>query len=441
MRYAFLSFLLAWIFPERGDRNRFRNLCNSIDDREYSKTLYSKTYPNKLKKISLAAKKRKIKILFLNSEISKWQYQMLYEKFDSHSGFDVQLAIYPNEDSLKKMSQDELKNSIEANYNYFCNKNMSVSYAYDFEKEKFIDLKTFKPDIVFYEQPWALPKKYSVLNVSKFALTMYCSYGSQITNGSNEYSTNLHKEIYKEFIDNEYIKQILIDHDVNNEVPVFAGQLKLDMYLKPLNDSNICWKTNGKKRIIWAPHFSFYRNSILGFGTFDWNYKFFYEYAKQHQEYEFIFKPHTRLKYTIIEQNLMSEEEVDKYFKDWDALPNAQVITGCNYIDMFKASDLMITDCNSFLYEYLPTNKPLIHMIGRYTVGHNEFGQKLCRGYYAVEDIEGLSEILNELLVNENDYLKNVREEVIKNDLVQPEGGTAQFILDYIIKLLKGEEQ
>ena len=71
---------------------------------------------------------------------------------------------------------------------------------------------------------------------------------------------------------------------------------------------------------------------------------------------------------------------------------------------MFRTSDWLITDCNSFLYEYLPTNKPVIHLINDKSVGHNEYGQKLISGYYPAKNIEETNQLLEQLLLPESGW-------------------------------------
>lgn len=159
---------------------------------------------------------------------------------------------------------------------------------------------------------------------------------------------------------------------------------------------------------------------------------------KKNPEIEFIIKPHPELKRQIVRQGLMSISEMTQYFDMWEKLPNAQVYEYGNYFDMFRTSDLLITDCNSFLYEYLPTKKPVIHLIGKNSAGHNDFGQKIISGYYPAKNIEELTSQLNLVLFKGQDPLLSVRENVIERDLIQPEGGVAKFISNYITQLLGG---
>lgn len=436
MKYSIVSTLIAWIFPTKQDRADFRKFCNDIDLRQDTETIWSR-YPKLIKHLKNEFSKRKLKVVFLSSENPKWVYQYLYEEFANNPKFDVQVLITVRDKLLKKKYEFlEYEKLARKNYNCFKENGMNAAYAFDFKKKEYINLKKFDPDIVFYEQPWELSKKQGVKEISKYALPLYCTYGSCITNGINEYSESFYRDVYTYFIDNECVKKVLVEHGCREQALVVCGQPKLDAYLKPINQSNIIWKSQNKKRVIYAPHHSFYKDSMLGFGTFDWNYNFFFNFAKNHPEIEFIIKPHPELKRQIVQQGLMSISDMTQYFEMWENLPNAQVYEYSNYFDMFRTSDLMITDCNSFLYEYLPTKKPVIHLISKNSVGHNDFGEKIISGYYNASNIDELTSQLDTVLFKGQDPLLSVREKIIAEDLIQPEGSVAKFISNYITQIL-----
>ena len=439
MKYSIVSTLIAWIFPTKQDRADFRRFCKDIDARQDTEIIWSR-YPQLLKHLQHEYSKRKLKVVFLNSENAKWVYQAVYEEFAKNPKFDVQVLITVREKLLKdKYKFLEYKKLAEKDYNFFKKLGFNVDYAFDFKKKEYINLEKFKPDIIFYEQPWDLCELQSIKNTSQYALPLYCAYGSCITNGTNEYSEVFYRDVYTYFLDNKSIKKTLIEHGCKEDALVVCGQPKLDAYLKPINQDNIIWQTKNKKRVIYAPHHSFYKDSILGYGTFQWNYQFLYEFAKKHPEIEFILKPHPELRKAIVQHELMTISEMTQYFKNWESLPNAQIYEYGNYFDMFRTSDLLITDCNSFLYEYLPTKKPVIRLISENSVGHNSFGEKIIAGYYNASNIEELNTLLELILFKNKDPLLSVRERIIAEDLIQPEGGVSKFIANYISGILGGK--
>lgn len=397
-------------------------------------------YKTVVARLSKEIKTRKLKVVFINSECAKWSYQSLYDEMKNSKYFEPMVLISVRKTLLKKKYDFlNFKKTIQDNYQFFKRNGINVKYAFDLQNEKYIDLKKFKPDIIFYEQPWDLDKTLSIFNTSKYSLSFYCSYGSCISNGDNEYSQPFFIDVYTYFLDNDCIEKILLQHGCKEKSLKVVGQLKLDAYRKPVDTSNILWKSKYKKRIIYAPHHSFYKSSTLGYGTFDWNYKYLYKFAEEHPEYEFILKPHPDLKRQIIRNKLMTFDEMNTYFKKWESLNNAQIYESSNYFDTFRSSDLLITDCNSFLYEYLPTNKPIIHLISSHSVGHNEFGEKIIQGYYPAKSIEELENYLNLILKEGVDPLFERRNKIIKNILQQPEIGVANTIINHLESILTSD--
>ena len=397
-------------------------------------------YSKILQKLSKKVKNNeKIKIVFINCEASKWAYQYIYEKFANDKRFEVEVLISVF-DMLrsKKYAYLNIEKKAQENYDFFKKQGINVEYAYDFKKNKCIDLRQFSPDIIFYDEPQSVSKLQSPAVASKFALTMHCNYGSAITNGDNEKS-KIYEELFTYFVDNEFIKKYLTDCGFSPKKIYVAGQPKIDAYLKPVNYENKLWKTD-KKHIIIAHHFSFSENTELRFGTFDWNYQFFYDYAKNHPEYEFILKPHPSLKREIIKRGLMNQKEAENYFKNWNKLENANVYESGNYLDMFRTSDLLITDCNSFLFEYLPSKNPVIQLISSKTKGHNEFGKKIIEGYYKAHNIVEIEEYLEKLLSKNDDDLLKTRENIIKNVLKLTDIGTSGIIYNYVNNIINNKQ-
>jgi CDP-glycerol glycerophosphotransferase (TagB/SpsB family) len=100
---------------------------------------------------------------------------------------------------------------------------------------------------------------------------------------------------------------------------------------------------------------------------------------------------------------------------------------------MFLSSDLLITDCISFLTEYALTLKPVIHL--RKNKQKDEFNsivKKLDTSYYQVYSNEELEKIFNSLIKDNNDFLKEKRERNI--DILNTSTPASKKIYEYIKK-------
>lgn len=370
----------------------------------------------------------KIRILFYVSENSKWGYQSLYDLMVNDEKFEVIICVGVL--SRVHKGRDKTRNIADENYDFFKTRGMNVKYVY--QNHKYINFKKFKPDIVFYEQPWEMPKVYSPLYVSKFALTCYCSYSFEITNDKDNYKQNFHKLLWKYFVENDINTIRYESYAKENSKNCFTvGYPKLDAYLNKSKIISSIWKDQDKFKIIYAPHHSFESGS-LEFATFKENGKFILEYAKKHTETSWIFKPHPRLKYALLRNKIMNEEEINSYYNEWAKI--GRIYEQGDYFDIFKSSDLMITDCISFLTEYLPSKNPLIMLVNRNSCKLNSLGEKITSEYYKVNNNSELEQVLNEIISKQNDYKAKKRMDLISEVLDYKESSAEK-----IVKYLKRE--
>ena len=370
----------------------------------YRKFLCQRRYKKIITQLKL---KERLRVIFLVTENSKWCYQSLYDYMNKSDKFEAIVLISVLTSVHNKV--DKTRNSLEDNYNFFKLRKINVDYAYS--NGNYIDLKEFDPDIVFYEQPWDLPKIHKPINVSKFALTCYCDYGLELVEDKDNYKTNFHYLLYKFFVDNINNISRYKDYIKGASNNCFAlGYPKLDVYHENNNIKleNI-WLEPQKIKIIYAPHHSF-ENDGLQFATFKDNGHFMLEFAKLHPETTWVFKPHPRFKFALIKNNIMTEQEVDKYYDEW--LKIGKICTQGDYFDIFKTSDLMITDCCSFLGEYLPTLKPIIRLTIQNSMQLNNFGETIVNACYQTFTKQDFINIYDKIIKDKKDYLLEKRLEI-----------------------------
>lgn len=358
-------------------------------------------YQNKLKELK---NKENINIAFLVTTPSKWQYQSVYEELSQYKNINVIVLITTIREFHKKKKFQEIEADLKNCSLFFKNKKINFKFAYDIKKRKFIDLKNFSIDILFYEQPWEVFTTQHPYYVSKFALTCYCPYGMHVSNFDGNYLLDFHQLLWCMFIENSEQKKefsSLINKDIDNcEI---CGTTKLDGYLK----NNRSYISSQKPIVIFAPHHSFVSNSALHCGTFNKNYIDMLEIAKYYKDVFFwVFKPHPVLKDTIINTKLMNKDEVNAYYQEWATL--GKVEENGDYIPLFKESSAMITDCVSFLGEYLPSMNPLFHLIGENQPFSN-FAKQYINTYYSVKDTSELKQYIEEVLIKQNDFKKEER--------------------------------
>lgn len=382
-------------------------------------------YEQVLTRLKDKIKKEKINVVFYSSELQKWTYNSLYRAFENSEYFNPIVVIIP----LIRMPEDVKNRMLSEQYDFYTKMNCKVEYGY--KDGEYLDLSSFNPDIIFYQQPWDIPENNTPDNVSKYALTCYCNYGSQVLEYPKEYMPKFHKFLWLYICESDLnIKRFEGYKKGNSKNCKSFGYPKLDVYMENHEiDPSKYWKEPDKIRVIYAPHHSFDKAHI-NIATFLQNGKFMLELAKKYSEQTtWIFKPHPRLKYVIEPSKYMTKKEIEKYWEEWDTI--GKVCEDGDYWDIFRSSDLMITDCASFLIEYLPTGKPLLRLINPKSMAMNEFAQHFISQYYNSHNNEELEKMFVDLAINKNDYKKADREKLIA-ELIDFKEPSAVKIMKYL---------
>ena len=346
----------------------------------------------------LSKSEGKMKVIFLVSESAKWNGDSLYKLLEADSRFYPTILYVPLHTRINTDQTDDFHCQFfkERGYNL-----AAISSG--------AELREYKPDIVFFQQPWFLEMEPDLqpMNVSTYALCLYFHYGiaPSIEHQSLWRGNELfYKTLYRHFVFNTAVVKQFQAKGVYNTI--VTGHPKMDVYLAPVRTDP--WKDRDRFKIIYAPHHSF-RDTSTQWATFEWNGLAIQEWAKAHTDTEWIFKPHPAFRSTVHTMNIMSEAEIDEYYGEWSKIGN--VYEQGDYFDMFRTSDLLITDCGSFLTEWLPTEKPCIHLLT------NNEAQKIrspvhensSRHYYKVNNLEKLNETMEMLVVRREDPLAEAR--------------------------------
>lgn len=346
---------------------------------------------------------KKIRVGFFVSENSKWNAEILYKELENNDNFEpvVIISAYTTLHENKDMT----KTSVQANYDFFINQGKRVIKAYDEKEHKYIPLKNLDIDILFYQQPWGINDSQSIDETSKDMICCSYTYGLTILKGDFEVRP-FHEKLFYYFVANEQTKAILKEKEIKNLNNLsIVGYPKLDIY------DGLKRTSNKKKTIIYAPHHSYRRGYRVG--TFDFTGEKILNFAKEHSEYNWIFKPHPDLKEVLYKDKKYGADFTQKYYEEWDEI-GTRYEKG-NYFDLFMSSDLLITDCISFLLEYMPSGNPLVRLERNRHENMSDLGKEILKGIYRVKNFKEFEQVFNQLIIENNDTLKERRKEITKN--------------------------
>jgi len=372
---------------------------------------------------------KKIKVAFFVTQKQLWCSQTVYDNFLRDDLFEPIIVAFPNfEDGIINKN-----NTCKDNYDFFSNRKMNVIFGYDINNEHFLKLDSIDADIIFYDQPFpGLPNNLLWYEASKKSLVCYIPYGYKIAKSYEaHFNSELHNNCWIIFAESIWHKdQFKKFGRKKGENVIVSGYPKLDAY----NNLNKKYKENKNKTIIWAPHWSI-KDKFIGYATFDKYYNFFIRQAISNKDIFWVFKPHQRLRHYLEEIRFMTKKDVDEYYESWSSLPNCRFFNDSDYFDLFKESDALITDCGSFLAEYLPTRNPILLLVSNNSVGYNEVGNILVSTYYKAFNENDIKDFVNNVVVNGEDLLKKKRLENL--NLVKPNlDGAGKFIVNCVKELL-----
>jgi len=397
----------------------YRHLKRGISSCRYAlQQLITKyNYARKLKSLQ---SKKEINVAFLVSENAKWNGTSLYRKLTANPRFNPMVLVIVPKNTNSEDNVDFL---------FFKQRGYNV-----FAITNFVDMNKHKPDIIFYQQPWfalGLRNDFSPFKISKCALCLYFPYGIATTIeiprrwNSCKYFFRM---LYRQFLFNlDCVKQYE-SRGVHNIIA--TGHPQLDAYAEPVKNNP--WRDLTKVKIIYAPHHSFQiKFTGMTLATFAWNGKRLLQMAKDNPHTEWIFKPHPVFRKTVIRDGIMTEEETSEYYDEWAQI--GQIYDKGDYFDIFRTSDLMITDCDGFLTEYLPTGNPVIHLIpSDNNVIWSSTSQKSSRHYYKVRNLAELEQTFDMLVKRREDPLKAER----LKDAAEITFNAAENIYNELLKII-----
>lgn len=372
-------------------------------------------------------KKKQIKVLFIIAEASTWKTELLYQAMLSHPRFIPVLGVTESM-HVPGSKQILIKYLSEKGYSYV-----------DLDDGKH-SIAKINPDIKFYYKPYELNYRHGLyfdFNLKSVVCTIYYSFN--LGGDSLAYRHEIREYSWKEFVENQCVVDTIEGIGKYSGNKLITGLPLQDILSLPKETYSDPWMDNsGKKRIIYAPHHSFKCTNCgyIEYATFLDFGEFILSLAKKYSnQTEWIFKPHPSLKIKLY--SAWGKDKTDKYYSEWENLPNSQVKLGA-YNDIFSYSDAMIHDCSSFIIEYLYTDNPILFLEYEHKTAEqlhlSQFGYDAYSVHYHASNEKQIEDfILN--VIGDVDTMKNERSKYFDKYLTIPNKKSAcENIIDAILR-------
>lgn len=365
----------------------------------------------------------KIKVCFLAMNLGMWRYQRVYELFAADARFEVVIALCPT----VSFEKDEQIRNLQDLRDYFNSLDIPFVDWDEHQDKSLADLRAdINPDIIFYPQQYPVIY-YKEQSFRGFWDKLLCLTPYGIANEETKWTYNLdfHNRAWKLFYTNnaelKAAQRLAINRGRN---VVVTGYTNMTEYLSP--DTVDVWniKRPEVKRLIWAPHYSINADyDLLYLSNFLWMAEGMVEIAKQYQDrLQIAFKPHPKLRTRLYQHPDWGQERTDKYYQLWAEMPNTQLETGL-FIDLFKTSDAMVHDCDSFQVEYLYVNKPVMFVKqSREQQDTTELCRRAIDCHYIGRNMDDVRRFV-EMVLRGEDTMREQRQQFFNNYLL-PKSGT-----------------
>lgn len=394
-----------------------------------------KKVPEKHQKaLEIVRGKEKVKVAFFLIHESVWKYDVLYDLMLQNPRFEPVVFVCPAVNFGFENMLFEMNKSFEA----FKKKGYNVIKTFDNETGEYLDIKnTFSPDIIFFTNPYeGLVDSRYYISAFPNTLTCYVPYAIMTTNYDAFYNVKFHNLVWRIFSETPIHKKIASQKQTNKGINnIVTGYPGFDRLLINKNPNNAVWKSSkkGLKKVIWAPHHSMHElNKVSNFLEY---FDVFLDLANTYKDQlQFAFKPHPLLRIKLENDLNWGKEKTDDYYNKWINLENGQ-FENSDYADLFLTSDALIHDCGSFMAEYLITGKPSLFMIRNESVMKewSEFGEKAIAVHYQSRNKQQLITFIENVILEENDFMKEIRNDFVQDNLIQKNTLTAsQNILNYL---------
>lgn len=374
-------------------------------------------------KVCFLRHKEHINVVFFAMSLSMWRYQKLYELLLTQPRFKAYIIICP---SCEYEYTQQLKDQKEL-MEYFNSKR--INYIVVNEGSSFNLRKEISPDIMFYPQPYNgyYPKQFSY-NSYYDKLLCYFPYAYWDIADEWSYTHPLHNTAWKLFYPNKVHRddayKFAFRKGHNMEV---VGYPTADEFMSGIYKDRWRQQNAKKKRIIWAPHYSVTSSGHISQSNFLWMSEFMLDVAKRYSDkIQFAFKPHPRLYTELCALEGWGQEKAREYYNIWANMSNTQLETG-EFVDLFMTSDAMIHDSGSFVIEYHYSKNPVMYIMTSSESSiqsKNEVGQKALEAHYIGSSQKDIIKFINEVVIENIDIMRSVREDFYENYLIPPSGLT-----------------
>lgn len=378
-----------------------------------------------------------IRVGFLCQYIPIWhKLQPVYESMTRDPRFAPFLICVPSDVSGGKRAGNSQGNDT---LDYFRDQGYTEAIDACLPKGDWLSLEQLGLEYVFYPRPYDdfMPDPYKSHNVYRFCKICMVLYGMNTTREITKTTINrdFFRYVHCYFAELPYSMETnknngWLLHTLGLQKTVYYGMPGIESIREAQEDPRPAWNfSNNDFRVLWCPRWT--TDPTMGGSNFFTFYNFLLDYAAEHVDSDFLFRPHPLALSHFQQTGEMSAEDVRHFVSRCEALPNVSLDKEKEYAATFWGTSVMISDISGMIPEYFVTGQPLIYCAANMHLTPEYTTSRILECSYIVYTPEELSQCLNDLK-NGIDPLKEKRLQLVRELYSEPLSHPAKKIVAHL---------
>lgn len=371
---------------------------------------------------------KNLNIVFFIQHVTVWNsLKSVYESMKHNQMINVSVVLVPF-----------IHNDASVSKTYFELKEFFIKENIPFVNYNFYSLDKHRPHIVFIQNPYegTRPEKFKIAEIVKYgAKICYIPYGLDVGGGfwniESQFNLDTHNNAWKIFVRSNK-QQIMYSKHCNagSSHIVVSGHPKFDNQKSNNQVENeiLLKKINGRKVILWAPHFSV--GNPPSWSTYNIYQKTVFDNFNKREDLFLYIRPHPLFFKAMINHGIWSEQDEIKFRSMIEHSRNIALDENADYSQSFLVSDALMADAGSFLLEYLPSLKPILYL--HHPDGLGLYDKDLEELYYKAVNEQNITDFIDMISRGEDSELEK-RKNAIPDYLFGLDENIGEKIVEYII--------
>lgn len=291
-----------------------------------------------------------------------------------------------------------------------------------------VTARAFAPDVIFRQSQWEpdVPEAFSAAQLS-FARLCLVPYTAMSLLGSSHdpgRRNPAHDTVYA-----HSVWRVFHANDLSRAAALAAAPWAIpDRHLVTghpkgetlLREASASPGGDGRFTVLWSSHHSI-TDEWSRFGTFHQTAFDMVEVARTHPQWTFVFSPHPALRTRLEAADPpLSREFVDRFWDEWNALPNTELFPGGAYAGLFARSNVLVSDGISWLLEFQLLKRPVVFLERENHRALSEIGEIALAGMNRVSSISEAVTLLETLADGGDDPMASGQHDVVARLFGEP---------------------